>query len=297
MTVTAEPDAAPAPAVAVDRRFPVAAILIALLAVGVPWMLILRLVAGPHAVAPGETRSLAEMIGLYVALLAWMAFCARRARLSWRALLGPPPSTVGLAIGLGIALLHFAVAFGTVMVVFGVFARLDPRLFSALMKMLNGVVVLDHAPLALRVLIAVVLAPFTEEFLFRGVLFHRIARLRGTTWATFVTSLIFSVMHPDPLGILVFALLLQGLYVRTRSLWTTIAAHAINNGLTLVMTAGKGDAGPPNPTLFENALLPGIVMLCALAPMSIWAIRALWPPRGARLPWEAPPPSETVSLG
>lgn len=75
----------------------------------------------------------------------------------------------------------------------------------------------------------VVLAPVTEELLFRGFLLHRWAARWGVTFAIITSSLLFGVLHPDPLGAALFGVGMCLLYLRTRSLWVPIIAHALNN--------------------------------------------------------------------
>jgi membrane protease YdiL (CAAX protease family) len=98
-------------------------------------------------------------------------------------------------------------------------------------------------PLALNFIVTLVgagvLAPIAEEFYFRGLLF-RWFRSRFSFWpAVLVSSAIFAAGHADSLGVVassfVLGLVLAGLYDRSRSLWLTIAVHAANNSLAVVL--------------------------------------------------------------
>lgn len=84
-------------------------------------------------------------------------------------------------------------------------------------------------PNTLSWLSLVVIAPVTEELLFRGFLLHRWAARWGMTPAILASSLLFGVLHPDPLGATLFGVGMCLLYLHTRSLWVAIIAHAINN--------------------------------------------------------------------
>ncbi|NOY80999.1 MAG: CPBP family intramembrane metalloprotease [Kiritimatiellaeota bacterium] len=74
-----------------------------------------------------------------------------------------------------------------------------------------------------------VLAPFAEEVLFRGVLFEGLRRELGTPGAAMASALLFAVCHAIPEqvpGLFVLGVFLQFLRLRTGSLWPAIWVHA-----------------------------------------------------------------------
>jgi len=92
--------------------------------------------------------------------------------------------------------------------------------------------------------IASVLAPLTEEIMFRGVLYRslrdqtrRSARVMSVTLAAVISSLIFAAIHPQGIvGIPVLTVLAFGFCMVRQwrgSLVAPITMHAIHNGLTL----------------------------------------------------------------
>jgi uncharacterized protein len=91
--------------------------------------------------------------------------------------------------------------------------------------------------LLLSALLTCVIAPFCEEFLFRGFIYTALCSLRGPWPAAVITGIVFGGIHAGsapaadlvPLGMLGFALCL--LYRRTGSLYPCIAAHSLNNSL------------------------------------------------------------------
>ncbi|MEY4941118.1 MAG: hypothetical protein RIQ93_2853 [Verrucomicrobiota bacterium] len=143
-------------------------------------------------------------------------------------------------------------------------------------------------------LLAVVVAPFTEEVFFRGIL------LRGflgiwRPWAAIVMSAaLFSVLHLNPAQAPVafaLGLVLGWIYMRTRSLGLCMLGHALNNAsaylgadLPWQIANYNFEAGPEagffHPWWFDVAGLSlfagGLALIHLLAP--------------ARLPWSAPPP-------
>lgn len=87
--------------------------------------------------------------------------------------------------------------------------------------------------LLLTGLLVVVVAPFVEEFLFRGVLYGVARKFGGRYPAMIATSLLFTAIHLSPLvlaPLFVLSLALTLSYERTGSLWTPILMHMIFNG-------------------------------------------------------------------
>jgi membrane protease YdiL (CAAX protease family) len=92
------------------------------------------------------------------------------------------------------------------------------------------------ALLAVALLVCVV-APFAEEFFFRGYFFTAMRSWRGMWPAAIITGAVFGAIHAGsadpaflvPLGALGTGLCL--LYVRTGSLYPCVAAHALNNSI------------------------------------------------------------------
>jgi uncharacterized protein len=108
------------------------------------------------------------------------------------------------------------------------------------------------APWALA-LFAVLIAPAYEELLFRRVLFGQLWKAGYPVLGMVLTAALFALLHElpsldghglrtlllwtayGPMG-LVFA----WLYRRTGTLWAPIAAHALNNGVALLIAALQG---------------------------------------------------------
>jgi uncharacterized protein len=101
-------------------------------------------------------------------------------------------------------------------------------------------------------MVAVVVAPIIEETLFRGLLLQRWAFKYGTMSAVIGSSALFAVGHVEVLGHFVFGVAMCALYLRTRSLWVSIAAHALNNFLASVFmlpSVVAPGSGPEDMTL------------------------------------------------
>ncbi len=74
-----------------------------------------------------------------------------------------------------------------------------------------------------------------EELLFRGLLQNDLQAAFGWKWALFGSSAMFAVMHltwrsiPELFFVFFAALILGGLYLKTKSLVGSIVAHGVNN--------------------------------------------------------------------
>ena len=161
----------------------------------------------------------------------------RRRRLSWAEFGLRPfrPAWLLLALGLALAVLPAR----------GLAALLVERLagtnFNDVQFRLD--LIAPSGPLALNFIITLVgaglLAPVAEELFFRGLI-HRWFSARFGFWpAVILSSAIFAAGHADSLGVVassfVLGLVLAGVYDRSRSLWLSMAVHAANNSLAVIL--------------------------------------------------------------
>jgi hypothetical protein len=136
-------------------------------------------------------------------------------------------------------------------------------------------------PLAERAVLAFVatlVAPLCEEIAFRGYLQTTILARRTPAVAIAASSLLFAVIHLDPVrlpALLVLGALFGWLAWRSGSLWPAIAAHAANNGIVslFALAAPRGAQEIENPPLV--AILGAFAFgSAALAPL-LAAFRAV----------------------
>ena len=96
----------------------------------------------------------------------------------------------------------------------------------------------NYPEVALMTVNAVVLAPLWEELIFRGLFFGLLMSRWGTLAALVVTSLVFAGYHFSLtafLPLFCVGMALGYVYSRTRSIYFAILAHAIFNGVNLLM--------------------------------------------------------------
>ena len=96
----------------------------------------------------------------------------------------------------------------------------------------------DSSELLLALIVSAIMPGFTEELLFRGILFRWLEEFGGSWLALAVTSALFGLAHilnPNATWFSSFAIaveagvLLGGAYMLTRSLWLPIGLHAAWN--------------------------------------------------------------------
>ena len=78
--------------------------------------------------------------------------------------------------------------------------------------------------------------PLAEEVFFRGFIFAGLVRRLGVRRAALLSSVIFALVHSDPrvmVPIFVTGMLLAWLYYKTGSIWSSFAAHSMQNALAL----------------------------------------------------------------
>jgi membrane protease YdiL (CAAX protease family) len=195
--------------------------------------------------ALGDTELLTRPWTIFVAILISDAtllltvylLLIRRGIADWRRLgLGPGkvrhPVLQGL--GYGILFLVASAAVSTVLAHFGV-EQDQARQFP-----LEGA-----GPLAATgVMVAgVVFAPVAEEIFFRGFIFQAMSERKGLIRGLVYSSALFAAVHANVAAFLPLATgaaVLAYSFKRTGTLWTPIAAHAVNNTFALALLLSGG---------------------------------------------------------
>jgi MFS family permease len=134
----------------------------------------------------------------------------------------------------------------------------------------------------------VVLAPIIEETIFRGLLFSRLTKKWGMTRAMIVSSVLFGLLHPDPVGKFVFGFVACVLYVHTQTLILPIVLHALHNGIVFAFTFVESDGGLAysSPDYWGQFAYEGLVAMLVASPVVFMLLGRWWPSRGTQLPYE-----------
>lgn len=92
-------------------------------------------------------------------------------------------------------------------------------------------------PMVFAFLVACVVTPAAEEFIFRGLVLAPVISSEKFIPTALVSSLAFSLMHfkkPELISVFCFSLGMAAMYRISKSLWSCIIAHSISNFLTYV---------------------------------------------------------------
>lgn len=84
----------------------------------------------------------------------------------------------------------------------------------------------------------VIVAPLSEELLFRGIILRGLLRRYRPVVAILLSSLLFALMHLNPwqtISAFTLGLIFGWFFLRTGSVWPGVVGHAINNFIALIM--------------------------------------------------------------
>jgi len=92
----------------------------------------------------------------------------------------------------------------------------------------------DYAGIVFAFLIAVIIAPLVEEIFFRGFVLQTLAKRISPFWGVVLTALIFASVHfefQSIMPLLILSVVLNILYIKTKSIWPGIIFHVFNNSV------------------------------------------------------------------
>jgi membrane protease YdiL (CAAX protease family) len=154
-----------------------------------------------------------------------------------------------------------------------------------------------------RIFLLVIVAPITEELLFRGVILRGLLGRYPRGVAVLLTALLFAAVHMNPwqfISAFFLGVAFGWFYLRTGSILLCILAHAISNGLFVLFTSLSVDI----PGLTTQPVGGGVVfqpwwldLIGVLLLMGgIFAFRAATPNKRVvdAEPPQVPPPSPAV---
>jgi uncharacterized protein len=181
-------------------------------------------------------------IGSFIATCLWIWYRCDRVNIDLKLVVGKPDRGVQWlrVIGLTIAGLIFSLA--SFLVILGLISYLLPNFTEQILVFISknkSISINSGDSLPYRILnfmMLVVVAPISEELIFRGIVLNRWAQKWNLQRSLIATSLLFGFLHINPIGISMLGLVLALLYIKTKTLWVPIVAHAINNFIVFCMT-------------------------------------------------------------
>lgn len=138
----------------------------------------------------------------------------------------------------------------------------------------------------------IIVAPLTEEFIFRGILLQRWATKWNCAIALLLSSLLFGILHLNFIGAGILGLVAGVLYYKTKSLWAPVALHAINNTIAslglVVPVRSVTEAGSSQnvEVIFQQGWF-GLIGLALAMPWIIKFLRQNFPRKDRPIPYES----------
>lgn len=89
----------------------------------------------------------------------------------------------------------------------------------------------------IAVVVALLLAPIVEEVFFRGFVLQTLAKRISPFWGVVLTALIFASVHfefQSIMPLLILSVVLNIIFVKTKSIWPGILFHVFNNTISFV---------------------------------------------------------------
>ena len=139
---------------------------------------------------------------------------------------------------------------------------------------------------AVTIIAVIIVAPITEEFIFRGVLMHRWAVKWGITASILLTSTVFALVHGDIyiLPRLSLAIISAIAYCNTGLLSVSILLHAMNNFMATLMSFMNLSASDSQESVVTiRSLIYGIIY--TLLPLPVLFHFLEWPDSISKLPY------------
>ena len=164
-----------------------------------------------------------------------------------------------------------------------------------LWNLLNDMFVAQNKLLS-QIFLLVVVAPVTEELVFRGIILRGLLGRYREAAAVTLTALLFAALHINPwqfLSALFLGIVFGWFYLRTGSVLLCVLAHAMANNLTIIFTLIPLDIPGMSvtPDYGDVVFQPWWLDLSGLGVLlaGLWAFRQATPPTPAAQQAVPPP--------
>lgn len=88
--------------------------------------------------------------------------------------------------------------------------------------------------LVFTLIMAAIIGPIAEEFIFRGVLLNRMMAKTSMWGGILISSVLFGILHADIIGAAIFGVVASLLYIKTNNLFVPILLHILNNSIVVI---------------------------------------------------------------
>ncbi|MEC4807079.1 MAG: CPBP family intramembrane glutamic endopeptidase [Jaaginema sp. PMC 1079.18] len=231
---------------------------------------------------------------LYGVIAGWCFFQMRRSRLQMKPLIGSFRGTREQWRLLFLVFPTLLFSIGSGQLLFYMLALIAPDSVKNILQNSNLFLHSSEGFYAfaynfINAVVLIIVAPIIEEFLFRGIIFQRFAARWQIGTGIILSSLLFGILHLNPIGLSVFGAIAALLYLRTNTLIVPILFHAINNLIVAIISWATINSAntPPTVTEMQNTqtLITGLLFIVVSAPILIWYIQKNWVRKEDLLPY------------
>jgi hypothetical protein len=275
-------------------KFKARSLIIGCLLISLAVGFVLGLLAGFSGFNPRDPIFVPLIYNLtFILLSAWAIKRLRYLKLDLKRLIGQLPNRYPWFPTLGIVIAILLFSLGSGQLFYYVLSLFNPSLVEALLNektFYSGSE--TFSPVLYNILIVftfLVVAPVTEEFLFRGILLHRWTTKWGITPALIISSILFGLLHANIVGLFVFGLMMALLYIKTRALIVPIICHSLNNlaaiALELASRSSSTTETVDTLTQLQRYWWVGIIYVALAAPWLFMFIYRSWPKQSSAMPY------------
>lgn len=230
---------------------------------------------------------------LFVALCLWTLTDFKSLKINFDCVIGLLPNNYPWLRTIGLVLLTILFSLGAALVSFYVISLIAPSFVDSLLRQVSNTPVPQKSlPLLSNILsgiATIIVAPITEEFLFRGIILQRWATKWNIQVALLLSSLLFGILHANFVGLSVFGLVMGVLYIKTRTLLVPVICHGLNNILAVGVSLLPNNSVAAKPLESLEQLRShssvGLVLIAISLPLLINFFWRNWPRRDAAIPY------------
>jgi membrane protease YdiL (CAAX protease family) len=132
--------------------------------------------------------------------------------------------------------------------------------------------------LAITIISIALIGPIAEEFIFRGMLLHRMMKKTSMWGGILISSTVFGILHADVIGATLFGIITSLLFLKTGNLLIPILLHIFNNSIAVLLTFiapnwpswAVGDKSD-----IYSHILPNSIVLAISSILVIWVVALL----------------------
>ena len=245
------------------------------------------------AKANSTASVLSFYILLFVSLSLWTSTDFKALKINFNDFIGRLPNNYSWLRTIGLVSIIILFSLGTALISLYIISLIAPSFINSLLTQVpkdpGSQESLSTLTIVLSWIATVIVAPITEEFLFRGIILQRWATKWNIQVALLLSSLFFGILHANFVGLSMFGLVMGVLYIKTRTLVVPIICHALNNLLAMGVSLLPNKPVTANSLnsleLLRSHLSFGLVLIAISLPLLINFLWRNWPRRDMVIPY------------